>query len=94
MSEKLTLLDDPIGRQAQAWYEAHKAQFEPEHNGHYLSLDVDSGDYELAPDIIEAVHKLRARRPDASLYTLRIGTFTIGEIGGGSILDSTPAVAK
>ena len=41
--------------------------------GCYLSVDLDSADWELDADLLKAARRLRERRPDADVYTIRIG---------------------
>ncbi len=60
--------------------EIYQTQIRPlvdteENVGKLLSVDILSGDYEMSDDFnhIEAVFCLRARQPNAVVYTLRIG---------------------
>jgi hypothetical protein len=57
-------------------------EVEGEHRGRFLVLDVESGDYEIADDDLEASERLLERRPDALLYGLRIGEGAAYRIGG------------
>ena len=41
--------------------------------GCYLSVDLDSADWELDANLLQAARRLRERRPDADVYTIRIG---------------------
>ena len=41
--------------------------------GCYLSVDLDSADWDLDADLLKAARRLRERRPDADVYTIRIG---------------------
>jgi hypothetical protein len=50
--------------------------------GKVLVLDVDSGDYEIDDVGLSAAHRLRARRPEAVLYALRIGYDAMYALGG------------
>ena len=50
-----------------------------------LSLDVDSGDYEIArddEDEVPALRRLRARHADPRIFGLRVGYRTVGRMGG------------
>ncbi|MDP6118731.1 MAG: hypothetical protein QGG53_43265 [Planctomycetota bacterium] len=50
-----------------------KDQFTEEDKGKYLVIDIESGDYELDEDEIEACLRLRVINPDAQLWSERIG---------------------
>jgi hypothetical protein len=54
---------------------------EKEAHGKYLALDVDSGDFEVGDDYVELWQILRRRRPNASLFTLRVGYLALGRMG-------------
>ena len=41
--------------------------------GSFLSVDLDSEDWELDANLLQAARRLRERRPDADVYTIRIG---------------------
>jgi hypothetical protein len=45
-----------------------------------VSFDTDSEDFEIGDDLIEVVHRLRARRPTARVFSFRVG-------GGGGPVD-------
>ena len=67
-----------------------RAQVEPHHNGEYVAIDVDSGDYAVADDIIAAVDLLRVRRPDVDIpgdavWVLRVGFRAVWRFGGNSL---------
>jgi len=52
---------------------------EPQHNGKYLLLDVDTGDYEMGADEVELHNRMVARHPGKIFYVTRVGyCFTIG----------------
>lgn len=46
---------------------------EPEHKGKFLSVDIETGDYEIDSDDLSPTMRLLAKRPDAVIYSLRIG---------------------
>jgi hypothetical protein len=73
-----------IAERGQAFYDAHlRQQVETEDNiGKIIVLDVDSGDYEIAEEGLTAGHRLKARRPDASMLCLRIGYNAVYSFGG------------
>ena len=63
-----------------------RRQAEAGHDGEYVAIDVDSGDYAIAESELAASDSLRAKRPDAiDVWLLRVGYRAIASIGGGSL---------
>ena len=56
---------------------------EPQETGKFIVIDVESGDYEIDEEILEASARLRERRPNAVSYGGRIGYRTTYSLGGG-----------
>ena len=50
-----------------------QATIEPAHRGEYIAIDVESGDYALAADEDLAVEQIEQRRPDGTIYLIRVG---------------------
>jgi hypothetical protein len=75
---------EEIGRRGQHIYEERlRPLVETEENvGKIISIDVESGDYEIDDDLIKAGNRLRARHPNAILYGARIGYDAVYGIGG------------
>ena len=71
------------GDRAQAIYETELLpQLLPTAKGKILVLDLQSGDYALGDDLLEADARLRARHPDAYYhYAFRIGYPAVGRMG-------------
>ena len=63
---------EEIGKRGQEIYESQlRARVEtPENIGKIISIDVDTGDYEIDDDLIKAGDRLRARQPGAHIYGL------------------------
>ena len=57
---------------------------EAAHRGRIVSIDVDSGAYAVGDSVIAATDLLRARHPDADVWSLRIGYGALRQFGGGS----------
>ncbi len=55
---------------------------EPQHNGKYVVIDVETGEYELDEDHLAASDRATAKRPGAPLYATRVGSRSLGRIGG------------
>jgi len=71
-----------LARRGQAYYDEHlRDALEPEHNGEFLALDVETGDYELAATQLEALDRAEAKHPDSVFYILRVGHRTAARIG-------------
>jgi hypothetical protein len=76
---------EEIGRRGQKWYEKSiRDKVEtPENIGKLLSIDIETGDYEIGDDSdLEAPLRLHARHPGAAVYTLRIGYDAAVSLGG------------
>ncbi len=63
-----------------------KALVEADHDGEYVAIDVDSGNWAIAGSELAASDSLRAQRPDAlNVWLLRVGYRAVASIGGGSL---------
>lgn len=49
----------------------------------FLAIDIESGDYEIGPDDLPTSARLRARRPEAVLFTRRVGDECAYSLVGG-----------
>lgn len=64
-------------------YESRLRQLlEPQHNGEYVVIDVETGDYEVDADHLVASDRAAQKRPGAPLYATRVGFRSLGRIGG------------
>ena len=76
---------EEICHRANKIYRERIQQFvEPEQNGKFIAIDIESGDYEIDEDDIVAEDRLEERRPGFAGHLLRVGyesAFTIG-LGG------------
>ncbi len=65
---------DEIGRLGQDIYDRQiRPLVEPEHRGEVVAIDVESGDYALGEDPLQASKHLHQRRPDAQIWFMRVG---------------------
>ena len=63
-----------------------KAQVEADHDGEYVAIDVDSGNWAVAGSELAASDLLLAQCPDAiDVWLLRVGYRAVASIGGGSL---------
>ena len=58
---------------------------EPGGQGKYVVLDIATGDYAIGTDVGYTTQELRTRRPDAILYTVRIGYPSVYHLRGPKI---------
>lgn len=79
-----------IGQRGSELYETRlRTLLETEANiGKIVSIDIDSGDYEIADDLLQAGRRLQARRPDARMYGRRIGYNAVYAVGGSLVRTS------
>lgn len=75
-SEEVASKGDSIYRQQL------QGMFEPEHNGSFLVIDIETGAYEIDVDDLMATKRLLDSYPDADIYGLRIGFPTAYRNGG------------
>ena len=59
-----------------------RPQVEATHHGEIVAIDVDSGSYFIADGVIAASEGLRAQRPDADVWLVRVGYRALGSFGG------------
>ncbi len=80
-----TNLDDQkIAQRGKEIYEKQiRAEVETVENiGKIISIDIESGDYEIDTDLLATCRRLQARHEDAVLWTERIGFNAVYAIGG------------
>ncbi len=58
-----------------------REKVETEHKGKFLSVDIETGDYEIDTDDLSPTMRLLAKRPDAVIFSLRIGFQAAHRIG-------------
>lgn len=64
-----------------------KSHLAPSEKGKFVIIDIESGDYEIAADIITAADRLWERRPDAVAYGVKVGYKAALHLGGRHTLD-------
>jgi hypothetical protein len=85
MSEKYS--GEEIGQRGQEIYESRlRTLLETEENiGKIVSIDIESGDYEIADDLLLAGRRLQQRHPKALMYGKRIGYNAVYAVGGSLV---------
>ena len=58
-----------------------QAKVESEHKGNFLAVDIETGDYEIDIGDLSPMMRLLAKRPDAVIFSLRIGFQAAHRIG-------------
>jgi hypothetical protein len=73
---------DEIARRGQALYEEQiRAQVEAHHEGEFLVLNIETGEYEMDANELAAWQRAQAKHPDAAFYILRVGSPTAYRLG-------------
>ena len=79
---------EELARRARDLYERRIREIveaDADNEGRFVAVDVESGDYEVADDALMASAGLRRRRPEASVYLMRVGRPTAFRLGGRSL---------
>lgn len=75
---------EEIARGGEEWYERSiRSRVKSEGTiGKILSIDIETGDFELGEDPVITSHYLQARHPGAAIWTKRVGYDAAYAIGG------------
>jgi hypothetical protein len=76
--------DDRISRIGHEIYETQlRSKVETDENiGKLISIDINTGDYEIGEKLLTTIQRLQARRPEAEIWTERIGYNAVYAVGG------------
>lgn len=79
-----SLNKEEIAQRGKELYETRiRTQVETAENiGKIISIDVETGDYEIADDLVESSLRLQANQPDAAIWAERIGFNAVYAVGG------------
>jgi hypothetical protein len=73
-----------VTRRGREIYERRiRSEVDPEHEGRFLAVDVESGEYALADNELEAFDRALEKKPEGVLYLLRVGRPAAHRIGAG-----------
>lgn len=73
---------DEFARRGRALYEeVIRRTFETTHNGQFVAIDIETGEFEIDAKDLEAVHRLLERLPKAQPWLCRIGFRSLRRIG-------------
>ena len=78
---------EEIARLGREIYERDiRRQVETDHHGQVVAIDVESGSWAIDDEVLEAVDRLRAQRPEAiNVFCERVGYRALDSFGGGSL---------
>ena len=63
-----------------------RRQVEADHDGEVVAIDVESGQWAIGGDVLEAVDRLQAQWPDAyDIWCERVGYRALASFGGRSL---------
>ena len=77
---------DEIARLGDEIYERDvRKQVAADHDGEYVAIDVESGKWAVADELLAARERLREKQPEAiDVWLLRVGYRAVGSLGGGA----------
>ncbi len=80
-------MNSAISQKGHALYEKElRRVVETEENiGKIIAIDILTGEYEIDADLLQAGLRLKERRPDASLWSERIGYDAVYALGAGTL---------
>lgn len=58
------------------------ALVKPDNHGRFVAIDIDTGEFEVGDDSMQACQRLLARLPDAQVWGERIGYRSVRAFGG------------
>ena len=77
---------EETGRLGDEIYERDiRPQVEEAHHGKIVAIDVDSGCYAIGDTVSAASRLLREERPDADVWSVRVGYRALASFGGSSL---------
>jgi hypothetical protein len=74
---------EEVAARGEALYEQRiRPHVEATHQGQFVVVDIETGAYEIDADDLTATKRALAKRPEAVLYGVRIGSPTAYRLGG------------
>ena len=68
-------------RGEEIYHQQLREKVESKHNGEFLTIDIETGDYEIDADEVVSSTRLLEKHPEAVIYCLRIGFAAAHRIG-------------
>lgn len=73
---------EEIAQRGQAIYDQRiRAHVETAHQGEFLVLNIETGEYEMDRNELAALQRAKAKNPDGAFYILRIGATAAYRLG-------------
>ncbi|WP_416668249.1 hypothetical protein [Egbenema bharatensis] len=80
---------EEFARRGDRLYESQvRSKVEADHYGRIVAIDIETGAFEVADDILSATGKLFKRLPDAQPWIVRIGHRAVHRFGARSLRES------
>jgi hypothetical protein len=76
-----TYSPEVVAARGKEWWRTLQPALEVGNKGKYVVINVETGDYELAEDQLQASQRATAKYPGHLLYGMRIGYRATGRIG-------------
>jgi hypothetical protein len=73
---------DEFARRGSEWYEKIRPLVESGNQGRIVAIDIETGEYEIADELLTACEALYTRLPDAQPWCERIGFPAVYRFGG------------
>lgn len=81
---------EEFARRGNELYEREiRAQVEADNQGKIVAIDIETGAYEVAEDVLAASDLLLARYPDAQTWFVRVGARAVHRFGPHRLTEST-----
>ena len=75
--------NEEIARRGEQIYTTRlRDRLEKQNLGQVVIIDIETGDYEIGEDSLAANNRALAKRPEAALYGIRVGSAFVESIGG------------
>lgn len=58
-----------------------RQKVETDHQGEIVAIDIETGDFEIAPKLLDAARCLRDRHPAAQIWAVRVGHRAVHRFG-------------
>ena len=77
---------EELAQRGQALYNDHiKQQIETENEGRIVAIDIETGAFEIADNVLPATNRLFEKYPNAQPWVIRIGHRAVYHFGAGGL---------
>lgn len=77
---------EELAQRGQALYNDHiRQQVETENEGRIVAIDIETGAFEIADNVLPATNRLFEKYPNAQPWVIRIGHRAVYHFGAGSL---------